>query len=272
MIDYIKLKEAHELMLILSNNNGCSLRLTFCDGKFWKYFLQINDKKDIFEFNCIDDLITKLKELTQTKPKYALGDIVWLYDYSINEIQSFKIDAITLKTFKYSGNCIEDGFAYEEIAEKDIYPSRDALIDAQIEYWKGLKQDKVVPVEESQESKICPECGSYLDAYGVCWQTGCSYIKPLKPEDMHPKFEGEVKGFNHCEHDYDALRDDNSYKFSRYINGTSYYVSHKDNGVYCGCGVPADYAHRCKCRKCGAVKITHSRCKKCVEFYNCDKV
>ncbi|HAT1745434.1 TPA: hypothetical protein I8Z16_001725 [Legionella pneumophila] len=168
MIDYEKLKEAHELMLILSNNNGCSLRLTFCDGKFWKYFLQINDKKDIFEFNCIDDLITKLKELAQTKPKYALGDIVWLYDYSINEIQSFKIDAITLKTFKYSGNCIEDGFAYEEIAEKDIYPSREALIDAQIEYWKGLKQDEIVPVEESQESKICPECGALADYLHIC--------------------------------------------------------------------------------------------------------
>src|SRR5690606_33867287 len=230
MIDYEKLKEAHELMLILSNNNGCSLRLTFCDGKFWKYFLQINDKKDIFEFNCIDDLINKLKELTQPKPKYQLREIVWLFNYECNEIDCFKIDAITKKNLTYSGKCINSEFVYEEIPEKDLYPSREALIDAQIECWQSLKE-------------------------------------PVKPEDMQPKFEGEVKGFNHCEHDYDALRYDNSYKFSRYINGTSYYVSHKDNVVYCGCGVAADYAHRCKCRKCGTVKITHSRCKKCGEFY-----
>lgn len=248
MIDYQKLKEAHELMLILSNNNGCSLRLTFCDGKFWKYFLQINDKKDIFEFNCIDELITKLKEQTKPKPKYELGEIVWLFNHECNEIDCFKIDAISTKTLRYSGECCNSDFVYEEIPEKDLYPSREALIDAQIEYWQSLKE-------------------------------------PVKPEDMRPKFEGEVKGFNHCEHDYDALRDDCGYKFLRHINGTSYYVSHKDNDVYCACGLPADFPHNCKCRKCGAGKIMPceheptteyylaypykkpNKCKKCGEFY-----
>ena len=77
---------------------------------------------------------------------------------------------------------------------------------------------------------------------------------------MQPEFEGEVKGFNHCEHDYDALRDDCGYKFFRHMNGTSYYVSHKDNDVYCGCGMPADFPHSCKCRKCGEEKKLRCEC------------
>lgn len=159
-------------MLILSKDNGCSLRLTFSDGKFWKYFLQVNDKRDIFEFYSIDDLITKLEELTQPKPKYKIGDKAW---YLSDEYEPF---LLFIEDIDYDSDVMymdsNDNWWHEE----QLYPSRESLIDAQIEYWKGMKQEQIVPIEE-----------------------------------MKPPFEGEVKGFRcfddeaegkECEHESDG--------------------------------------------------------------------
>ncbi|MCW8457423.1 hypothetical protein OQJ16_07580 [Legionella pneumophila] len=167
MIDYEKLKEEidviHKRMYVQKdeqlNEDARALCVSVCHS-----------------LESIYVCLNKLKELTAPKPKYQLGEIVWLFNYECNEIDCFKIDAISTKTLRYSGECCNSDFVYEEIPEKDLYPSREALIDAQIEYWKGLKQEHVVPVDE-----------------------------------MHSNFEGEIKGFRcfdepkECEHEGESI-------------------------------------------------------------------
>ena len=147
MIDYIKLKIAHELACKYSKETNllCSVDVCF-NGENITYHFHYGEKEEnnLAEFYytySIDDLINKLKELTQPKPKYQLREIVWLFNYERNEIDCFKIDAISTKTLTYSGECINSSFIYEEIPEKDLYPSREALIDAQIAMWQKMKEE-----------------------------------------------------------------------------------------------------------------------------------
>ncbi|HAT2149823.1 hypothetical protein SDA16_06945 [Legionella pneumophila serogroup 1] len=218
MIDYEKLKEAHELCYKLAKQEKSLLEINYNHrvdhtGKASDTYSLYGVLGGGHKFS-LDELITKLKELTEPQPKYQLREIVWLFNHECNEIDCFKIDAISTKTLRYSGECCNSDFVYEEIPEKDLYPSREALIDAQIEYWRGLKQEQVVPVEEGSESKVCPKCGNKRVADGVCWQIGCNYVEPVKPEDMFPKFEGEIKGFRcfddelevrQCEHESESI-------------------------------------------------------------------
>lgn len=169
MIDYEKLKIANELcektdgyhfFCDYSNRYGVS-EITLCHkGRY------IEDCSDI------DDLINKLKELTQPKPKYEVGqEVFWLVSDIIYSgmVVCCKPNANRWK-IKIDDELIE-------IDDCHLYPSREALIDAQIEYWQSLKE-------------------------------------PVKPEDMHPKFEGEVKGFRcfddelevrQCEHESESI-------------------------------------------------------------------
>ncbi|HDV5783334.1 TPA: hypothetical protein RJD83_000246 [Legionella pneumophila] len=140
MIDYEKLKIANELCEKIdgyhffcdySNRYGVS-EITLCH-------------KGRYNEDCsdIDDLINKLKELTQPKPKYEVGqEVFWLVSDIIytGMVVCCKPNANRWK-IKIDDELIE-------IDDCHLYPSREALIDAQIEYWKGLKQEQVVPVEE----------------------------------------------------------------------------------------------------------------------------
>ena len=82
MIDYEKLKEAHELA------NHRNDRWIWISTKYsaqeheieyrLEIGLTINDS-DEYVFHDIDDLITKLRELMHPKAKYGVGDIVYVY-------------------------------------------------------------------------------------------------------------------------------------------------------------------------------------------------
>ncbi|CZH70961.1 TPA: hypothetical protein I9507_001785 [Legionella pneumophila] len=180
MIDYEKLKEAHELCYKLAKQEKSLIEINY--NHRVDHTGQASDTYSLYgvlggghKFS-LDGLITKLKELTKPKPKYEVGQEVWnLYrpsqepfNYRITEI--IENNRYRIQTWKHKtdhGICVEN----------ELYPSREALIDAQIEYWKGLKQDEIVPIE-----------------------------------DMRPKFEGEIKGFRcfddelevkRCEHEWE---------------------------------------------------------------------
>lgn len=133
MIDYYKLKEAHELIELL-NYGLLTVRHSKHDGTNY-YFEYMSD--DIITrkgqyFECIDALIINLKKLTHPEPKYRAGDNVWFHS-GMGDIDFFTIQNLDIKE-------LEDGsYSYNDHCEIDLYPSREALIKSQIEYWTSLK-------------------------------------------------------------------------------------------------------------------------------------
>lgn len=117
MIDYDKLKLAHELN---KKNTRYTIRINLYPHTDLCFYA-LYDLNQAEQIDCknIDDLINKLKELTQPKPKSFSG---WVIDGYGN---------------------IEEWHGFTEENLKDcvlaVYPSREALIDAQIAYWIDLR-------------------------------------------------------------------------------------------------------------------------------------
>jgi len=78
----------------------------------------------------IDELIAELEKQTRAKPKqkYAVGDVFWYI--GSNGIFNFTI------TQKHLELIDEEIFGW---SEDELYPTREALIDAQVEYWQKLR-------------------------------------------------------------------------------------------------------------------------------------
>ncbi|HAU1312530.1 TPA: hypothetical protein F8R99_14185 [Legionella pneumophila] len=172
MIDCDKLKKAHELSEKLSviTNENVIIQITYRGENNLLFNIYQNDmSKFDSSMLCLslDGLIKQLEELTQPKPKYKIGDKAW---YLSDEYEPF---LLFIEDIDYDSDVMymdsNDNWWHEE----QLYPSRESLIDAQIEYWKGMKQEQIVPIEE-----------------------------------MSPPFEGEVKGFDThkpCEHERDGI-------------------------------------------------------------------
>ena len=133
MIDYDKLKIAHELAQEYSNTKQViTIAHTFWSDDSASYALlngTDSDAEEIGDYN-IDGLISKLEKMTKTKPKqkYAVGDVVWWMDSK--GIYNFTI------TQKHLELIDEEIFDW---SEDELYPTREALIEAQIEYWLDLR-------------------------------------------------------------------------------------------------------------------------------------
>lgn len=167
MIDYEKLKIAHELAV--KYNPDCLVSVTFYSNCFTRfdYRVELHGCTEYFTGD-IDKLLIKLKELTQPEkptPKYEVGQEVWVIDgenpiaCSINDVRYKELDG-----FLYSD---KDGFQW---LESDLYPTRESLIEAQIEYWNRLKDhpaDKLEKVECQHESDELDHyiilAGSFID-------------------------------------------------------------------------------------------------------------
>ena len=154
MIDYEKLKAAIELLQKATVNQGEQkiLQVNICSYN-GALFYELHDVTDTLSFdnnmNDIEGLIAKLKELTKPEPKFKLGDEVWLYDCYIHQVNCFVIDAIDLESLCYSGKIKGSAAEYEEIRERDIYRTREELIDSQIKHWQSLKEP-----EEKEPDKV----------------------------------------------------------------------------------------------------------------------
>lgn len=153
-IDYQKLQLAHELAEKLREMQSREITIvhTFWDDSSPPYQLFIGEP-DYFDGNSInnldlDSLIMALQELTQPKPKYEIGQTVWFNDGQTPE--SFEIGEKDIKF--YTGSI---KIEYSGIAEEDIYPTMESLIDAQIQYWKSLKVDAVLDSGEITLEKAC---------------------------------------------------------------------------------------------------------------------
>jgi len=135
MIDYDKLKIAHELAQEYSNTKQViTIAHTFWSDDSASYALlngTDSDAEEIGDYN-IDGLISKLEKMTKTKPKqkYAVGDVVWWMDSK--GIYNFTI------TQKHLELIDEEIFDWSEV---ELYPTREALIDAQVDYLQNLADE-----------------------------------------------------------------------------------------------------------------------------------
>ncbi len=130
MIDYDKLREAHELAHIYGVNNNetstitCIVYFSAQETYQWNSY-----SNETYITRNIDDLIDKLKELTQPEEKYK--DVWYL---------SNNLPACT-KVLNKDGYICGDETALSALGQM-MYDSREALIQAQIEYWQSLSEDK----------------------------------------------------------------------------------------------------------------------------------
>ena len=145
MIDYEKLKIAHTLTKQLPFSSY-SFECWCCTGIESGYFytLQYEDGAGMtheYESENIDDLIEILKKFTPPQPKYKVGQEVWFIDctekngpISHGVLRYYEYREHLFGEHKYF-SCVGDGYY---MPEDCLYPSKEALIKAQIDYWKGL--------------------------------------------------------------------------------------------------------------------------------------
>ena len=154
MIDYQKLKIAHELC-----NESFDYHFTalFWCGSSIKLYLFENDNLLLTTSN-LDDLITKLKELTQPKPKYDIGQTVfWIFNGK--SIESAKITALPTEDIDYYMILKND---YHSAWKEDkLFASKEELIQLQIDYWLTMKEfnSTIVP----NDTELVGECDHESD-------------------------------------------------------------------------------------------------------------
>ena len=153
MIDYEKLIKAHHVCI--GTDFYISAEFGHLGGAFI-YILNKSQNRRLFETKDTDELITKLNELTNPEPNYKEG---WF------------LRGRTPVMCKCAPDC--DGYALHADEDDDIsaeswgkimYPTREALIKHQIEYWHGL----LFP--EDAKSSCCSvhagtseKCGGFID-------------------------------------------------------------------------------------------------------------
>lgn len=160
MIDYEKLKIAHELAEKMDIR--LSIKVCFFRHGKEKYVLNAPTADDSVSVDSLDCLITKLQELTKPKPKYKINEVVWRVDDedSPREVYIEEVD--------FSGDeyvyCDKDGWW----VECQLYPTREALIEAQIEYWESLKKcEGNHPIEKLLPRDVINSGIQYLNKNGA---------------------------------------------------------------------------------------------------------
>lgn len=145
MIDYDKLKLAVELAAKTNNYYFTIAFATFVNSPN-KIEICLEDANSTSDGECVktlDKLIERLKELTQLKPKYGIGQLVWYADYhnSNGPIICDDIIDIYLSERLFREKEYRVKTSDKDLPERLFYPSREALIDAQIKYWTELREE-----------------------------------------------------------------------------------------------------------------------------------
>ena len=136
MIDYEKLKTANTLAHKLSIATGVRVDICIvymdCDEPD---FMLCDYRTDRPLYICsIDELIDELYELTQPEPKYKVGSTWWYLNDTWNEPDSLLINETNKDWYRKDG---------------EWYPTKAALIEAQIAYWQSLRKSQEEYCEQS---------------------------------------------------------------------------------------------------------------------------
>ncbi len=173
MIDYDKLKQAHDLASErYQQSKWCRISIDYVGTRNiieYRLMTSINGDED-WCFTNLDNLIAKLQQLTQPKAKYKVGDKVWLISYCGSVICEWEIEDIDIWS--------EEKYLFGDswYTESELYPTKSALIEAQIEYWVNelkklpvfsqLTGQYILQTKECQHERNgyvnkCKTCGEY---------------------------------------------------------------------------------------------------------------
>lgn len=97
---------------------------------YWENKLEMTKK-------LVADRIARDKELTKPEPKYKVGDLVYFFIDEENWISNDFVSAISVDGTYELRSMIDDVFY-----ERELFPTRQALIEHQIEYWISLKNSE----------------------------------------------------------------------------------------------------------------------------------
>ena len=135
MIDYEKLKIANELAKKIKYETrfhiGDNVNASSDFGRFF-FSTSIYFDNDVEVYSNLDELIARLQELTQSKPKYEVNQLVWYLDLPVNKIHCGTIAKVR------DGEYVIDGSmngTKDDYTESELYPTKQSLIEAQCRYW-----------------------------------------------------------------------------------------------------------------------------------------
>lgn len=170
MINYDKLKTAHELAFKLCQQTGMRVDVSIAcvgDSEYIDYILIDYESEDEDLFSTVDGLIQELTKRIKPEPKYKVGDEAWLLNH-LNKPTEAKIVGnmggdVDL-AFK-DGTC-----RYGVISE--LYPTKESLIAAQIAHWQSLSEPEECQHETNglphpiirgamMEDRKCIKCGEF---------------------------------------------------------------------------------------------------------------
>jgi|GEM_PF-2141414 hypothetical protein len=134
MIDYDKLKQAHNLCRPTSLFFDTTFGL---DNDLWFVIRDLDNDDWREEIIGVNDLLQKLQELTEPKPKFKVGQWVYIllncFDIGYGKIDRHD-DDYQIK--------IENG-CFKVFEECFIFATKEALIQFQIDYWTCLKNQEL---------------------------------------------------------------------------------------------------------------------------------
>lgn len=159
MIDFEKLKLAHELALQTED-----YYFEVCLGTDEIYMDLYDATKSrtciVVSTECADDLISTIRQLSSSsKPRYQIGDEVYIvtkFQHLTDGIYHNKIIDIDADGEReiYTIKGLED----LDFSKEDIYPSKQSLIQAQIDYWTCIQKENsasaLAPNYDSKENAL----------------------------------------------------------------------------------------------------------------------
>ncbi len=177
MIDYQKLKIAHELTKILpftSYSFDCWCCTGFESSFF--YTLTFEDNENIiheYESENIDDLIKKLQELTKKQSKYKMGQKVYYLDLPTSVIYSSVIQKINDDEYEITG---EINGTKNYFLENELFETKEELIKSQVNFWiKNLSEYLSINCQHQQNTRsfdgvthMCIDCNQLFKQDEEC--------------------------------------------------------------------------------------------------------
>lgn len=151
------------------------------------------------------ELIAKHK-LTKPEPKYKIGSVVFYR----NDLRtsSFRIDEIIEDGELWyinrndEGDCGDDEGNFDQYLESDLFPSRQALIEHQLQYWRAGLEDEL-------EQHVSPYCEPFSTCCKKCNEEfskcECNFKSECQPKHDHLWVRGKCHDCgaekDECNHD-----------------------------------------------------------------------
>lgn len=177
MIDYDELREAHELVDAIDYGIKHLIDKSLVGNPVHRFYLTRYGEEE--RFYTLYDLLTKLKELTKPKQKYVIGETWWYLD-----------EASFLQYPKPKSILITEGNKNHYRDNNEWHPSKESLIEAQIEYWLSLKCPKS---EGEVKGFRLRSCWNHNFKKGVCIICGENNLSKV--------LDSAIKKQESCQHE-----------------------------------------------------------------------